>query len=403
MSLRHWIWLSMRSIRRDKLWQLCVHFNGAQGVYDALDSEILHVAELTRQELDSLHQDRMLMEAEKIESVCEKKKIAIIAFTDDVYPNRLRCIESPPIILYARGNVNTLTAKLPFSIVGTRKASAESLEITHKIAYMLAKSDFTIVSGMAAGVDSAAACGALDAGRSTIAVFGSGVDICYPRQNEKLMEAIMANGCVISENIPGTPPRNWTFPQRNRIIAGMSAGVLITAAPEKSGSIITATYAMEQGRDVYVTPGSLSDPEYAGSLALIKDGASMITDVDDIIYDFGKTPAKADKSYERILKMRKGAAPISMAPNKNDNNLQKSTINKTEKADKTKELHSDPMDSFNDEDRIIAEAIMSGAAQFDAIAEKTGLDAGDLFAKLTVLEIEGKVMQKPGKYYELVM
>lgn len=403
MALKHWIWLSMRNVRRDKLWQLCTRFDGAQAVYEASDSELTGEAELTKDEIISLRSDRNFVSAEKVVAECEKKHICIIPITDEVYPMMLRNIDSPPIILYARGNVNCLTENLPFGIVGTRKASPKSLELTHKMSYMLAKSGFTIVSGMAAGADSAAACGALDAGCKTIAVFGTGVDICYPKSNQKLMEAIMSNGCVISENAPGTPPLPWTFPQRNRIIAGISAGVLVTAAPEKSGSIITATLAMEQGKDVYVTPGSLDDKEYTGSLALIKDGASMITEVEDIIYAYGKTPAKADKSYERILQMRR------YGTSKQPENIEKTqpekikavkNIKKEREEDKSIDKITDGM---SEEEKAIIKVILDGDTQFDMIAAKTGLDAGDLFAKLTMLEINGKVEQKPGKNYELIL
>ncbi len=402
MALKHWIWLSMRSIRRDKLWQLCMRFDGARGVYDAQETELLKCVELTKDELNSIKQDRSLALAEKVEAECEKKKISVISFTDDVYPKRLRSIDSPPVILYARGNVNCLTADVPFGIVGTRKAAPNSLELTHKLSYMLAKAGFTIVSGMAAGVDSAAACGALDAGCKTIAVFGSGVDICYPKSNAKLMDAIIENGCVISENTPGTPPLPWTFPQRNRIIAGISSGVLVTAAPEKSGSIITATYAMEQGRDVYVVPGRPGDKEYAGSLALIKDGATMITEADDIIYDFGLVPVKIDKSYERILQLRRNT-PDRRETSVKSEIKEKKQSERREVRKENKDLYKDRINEFSGEEKIIAEAILSGASQFDLIAEKTGLDTSELLSMLTMMELNGKIIQKPGKYYELII
>ncbi|NLD87776.1 MAG: DNA-processing protein DprA, partial [Clostridiales bacterium] len=288
-----------------------------------------------------------------------------------------------------------------FGIVGTRKASPRPLELTHKMAYLLSKAGLTIVSGMAAGIDSAAACGALDAGGKTVAVFGPGVDVCYPSSNRSLMEAIMKNGCVISENSPGTPALPWTFPQRNRIIAGMSVGVLVTAAPEKSGSVITATRAMEQGRDVFVTPGAPDAEEFKGSLALIKDGAEMVTDAEDILISYGLKPVSTDIGYEQAVRARRLqgshlAPKIREKRGNMDNHVQTKRENSGKAQKKT-----DITEGMSEIRKRIVEAILEGVDQFDLIAQRTGIDAATLSVELTMLELDGKLNQKPGRHYEL--
>lgn len=227
---------------------------------------------------DDLSNDRQLLVELGVE---------LIAITDDVYPPLLREIPDPPPLLYIQGNVSTL--KNPqIAIVGSRKMTPQGGKLSHSFSSALAKAGLTITSGLALGIDSAAHRGALDAGASTIAVLGTGIDGRYPRSNRGLHDEIAASGGVlVSEYLIGTPPRGANFPKRNRIITGLSMATLVVEASEKSGSLVSARLAAEQGRQVFAIPGNLSSPASAGCHNLIREGAALVTAPKQIVEDLG--------------------------------------------------------------------------------------------------------------------
>jgi DNA processing protein len=206
--------------------------------------------------------------------------IRMISYWDDDYPPLLKTIYDPPALLYIRG---TLPDREAFAIVGSRKATAAGLELAHELAGKLAAQGICIVSGMARGVDSAAHQGAVDAQGTTIAILGCGVDYIYPPENTRLYQQIIEQGAVISEHPPGTGPVARHFPGRNRIISGLARGVLIVEAAAGSGSLITADFALEQGRELFATPGAIRHPNSRGPHQLLKDGAQLVTDSNDIL------------------------------------------------------------------------------------------------------------------------
>ncbi|MBQ9267687.1 MAG: DNA-processing protein DprA [Clostridia bacterium] len=214
----------------------------------------------------------------------EKYHIKVINITDEEYPQALREIYAPPITLFAKGDVSLLGQK-SISVVGCRRASNYGLKMAKDLAYCLAKNHIVIVSGLAKGIDAMGHLGALEANGKTIAVLGCGVDICYPRENLNIYKKILENGLILSEYIVGTEPKPQNFPIRNRIVSGLSNGVVVVEAREKSGSLITADLALEQGREVYVLPGNVNSPQSAGTNALIKQGAKLITSAKDILED----------------------------------------------------------------------------------------------------------------------
>jgi len=212
------------------------------------------------------------------------------------YPKLLKEINDPPQSLFVIGNLPQEN-ELTIAIVGTRKASALGLKIAENFAGELAKLGFTIISGLAMGIDAAAHKGAISAGR-TLAVLGNGIDKIYPAQNENLAKRILeADGAIVSEYPPGSPSYKGNFIQRNRIVSGLSLAVVVIEAPEQSGALSTAGFAASQGREVFVVPGPLNHPNYIGSHALIRDGARLVTSVKDIIDDLGlnKLPLPEDK------------------------------------------------------------------------------------------------------------
>jgi DNA processing protein len=207
--------------------------------------------------------------------------LQLLAARTPNYPARLWEIPDPPIVLWWKGEAS-LDAR-SVAIVGSRQATPAGLIVARKLGEDLASAGWTVVSGLAIGVDGAAHQGALDAGGETIAVLGCGADIVYPYEHHALAARVVAQGRILSEFTPGMPPRPWHFPLRNRIISGLAQAVIVVEASEKSGSLITARLAMEQGRDVLAVPGSAASGRYRGSHALIKDGARLVETVDDVL------------------------------------------------------------------------------------------------------------------------
>ena len=209
-------------------------------------------------------------------------RCSVLTVCDPAYPQMLAQIAAPPLVLFLLGNPSVLTAP-QIAIVGSRKASRSACDFAHDIAADLVARDVTVTSGMAIGVDAAAHRGALDAAGQTVAVLGCGIDRVYPARHHKLANEIAKHGAIVSEFPFGAPPLRHHFPQRNRLIAGMSMGTLVVEAAERSGSISTAMHALEQGREVFAVPGSIHNPLTAGCHALIGQGAKLTVSVDDVI------------------------------------------------------------------------------------------------------------------------
>lgn len=288
-ELEYWLKLSrIDNLRATIKIDLITALGGVKNVFDA-KKEILLKAGFTKKHYETLHSDILNQDIKNIMELCSKKNINILPIPHEEYPEMLKYIADPPLVLYVYGSIPKANA---VAIVGSRKASGYGVETAFKIASELALSDIVIVSGMARGIDTAAHSGALDAGGKTVAVLGCGVDIVYPPENRNLMERIIKSGAVISEYPPGISPTTFNFPARNRIISGMSLGTLVVEAGLKSGSLITANFALEQGRDVFSIPGNICNYNSMGTNRLIKDGAKIVLDSDDILNElsFGTVP-----------------------------------------------------------------------------------------------------------------
>lgn len=202
------------------------------------------------------------------------------------YPALLAEISDPPACIWTRGDRSILSATV-VAVIGARNASHEGLIAAGEIAFDLARAGIVVASGLARGIDSAAHRGALDAGGKTIAVLGTGIDRVYPAENDQLAEKIAASGLLLTEFRPGTPPEDWHFPKRNRIISGLSRAVVVVEAMEKSGSLITARLAADQGRDVMAVPGTFVGGRNRGANALLRDGAKLVESAVDILQELG--------------------------------------------------------------------------------------------------------------------
>ena len=218
-------------------------------------------------------------------ALAEEKGVRLVTLVDPEYPALLREIDDPPLVLYVKGRLPIDPAR-SIGIVGTRRATRYGKMVAGRFASQLALKGVTIVSGLAAGIDTAAHQGAIDVGGLTVAVLGCGIDYPYPKRNQPLLQKIFEAGTALSEYPLGMRPAKWTFPQRNRIIAGLSRGVVVVQAPERSGSLITARLALEQGRDVFAVPGNINSLTSAGSNRLIKQGAQLVDRAEEILAEY---------------------------------------------------------------------------------------------------------------------
>ncbi len=300
---------------------------------------------------------------------------------DPQYPRILLQIPSPPPVLYYGGKVNPeenlgITPVPAIAIVGTRYPTKYAKDWTKKISRFLTQQGFTIVSGMALGIDTEAHKGCLEAGGRTIAVLGTGIDIVYPSSNRKLYEQIQQQGLVISEYSAKTKPDRGNFPARNRIIAGLSRAVLIMEAPQKSGALITAHYANDFCRDVYVLPGSLSNQQALGCLGLLNQGAQVILGEEHLL-EMLQTIPELDS-----IDIRKEESFASL-----ESDQQSPVVEKMDTSQLEPELAQ------------IVQVMSSEPISLDAIAQQTNLDTGTLLASLSQLELMGLVSQLPGMLY----
>ena len=282
----HWIWLATRAGLGDRGRMLLLQrFADAEDVYFAETGEYARVEGLSPEAISSL-QEKSLAEAEQILADCQRENIRILTWQDALYPTRLKNIADPPVVLYYKGTLPQVDALPCIAVGGTRGASAYGMSTAKRMGYQIAACGGITVSGVAFGIDAMAMRGALSAGAPVSGVVGCGADVVYPASNRALYADTQRQGCLLTEFPPGTPPIGWNFPRRNRIISGLSCGVLVVEAPEKSGALITARQAADQGRDVFVVPGNIDVPSCKGSNALLRDGAIAVSSGWDVISEY---------------------------------------------------------------------------------------------------------------------
>ncbi len=366
------VWLSLvRGMKEEYIRALTETLGSAEGIYRASSGDISDIIPDARgMVLDDLF-NKDLTKAEKICRESAHIGSRIIGYTDREFPRRLRQIPDPPLILYVKGRLPDMDNNMTIGMVGQRKATPAGLKHAKDMAYSFSRSGVIVVSGMAAGVDSASHMGALDGGSPTVAVFGTGVDGCYPSANIDLKRRIIENGAVISEYPPKTVGKPFNFPRRNRIISGLSRGVLVVEARIKSGSLGTAARALEQNRDLFAIPGPIDSADYEGANLLIKQGAFAVTEPGDVLGFYGYSVSPRSVPVEAIS--------IPDFPEK-----------ETQRAEKNPD----------DENGRILPAVRE-KIHIDELISKTGMDPAELLTRLTMLEIEGRVVQYPGGFYEL--
>jgi len=276
-----------------RLKALISFFGSASKVWQASSRELISSGVISIAVCNNIVNQRDKLDIDSLRNEWEKKQIGLCTLADKEYPVQLARIFNPPAVLYYRGRLSTDEQLV--AIVGARKASAYGRNAAKCLASGIAAAGIGVVSGAARGIDTAAHQGALASGGYTIAVLGCGVDIVYPPENGKLLAIIAEQGAVISEYAPGTPPMAKFFPARNRIISGLARGVLVVEAAEKSGSLITADFALEEGRDVFAVPGSMFASGSKGVNRLIKQGAKLVDNAIDVLEEYGVGKLAQDK------------------------------------------------------------------------------------------------------------
>ncbi len=283
-DLKYWIWLSrIENLSFIKKFNLIREFKNLEELFVSSKEELIIKKGLSEKDAEKLSNEEYKKDLEKYIEYFNKKDIKVITYYSKQYPKKLKDIYDPPIVLYAKGNIDILK-EYGFAIVGCRDCTKYGEYVAKKIAYELGLNNINVISGLARGIDSYSHIGALHSKAKTIAVVGCGLDTVYPKENKYLFEEIINNnGLILSEYIIGTKPKAYNFPARNRIISGISDGVIVVEAKEKSGTLITVDFALEQGRDIYVVPGNITSINSYGTNELIKQGAKIITNIKDII------------------------------------------------------------------------------------------------------------------------
>ena len=417
--LIHWIWLATRPGLNDRMKVAVLeHFGDPEDAFYADSGAYKTVESLTEEGMDAL-QDKSLSEAKKILAQCTDKGISILTYRDAGYPVRLKNISDPPLVLYYKGRLPDFDGLPLIAVVGTRKATGYGLTVAKRMGYGIAKCGGVIVSGAADGIDGAAMSGALTAGGTVIGVLGCGADVVYPQCNRGLFADTERRGCLLTEFPPGTPPHKWNFPKRNRIISGLSCGVLVVEAPARSGALITARQAADQGRDVFVVPGNIDVPTCEGSNALLRDGAIAVQSGWDVlseyqslypdhIYHFDQ-PGKQNAYPDEVARVQSEPEKKSLKVAQKPRLLDKIKAAKPKK-DKKVIDNGEPspyidvekkLPELTADEQLIVEQLKQGKQLRDDVIAGTALPAGKVSAALTMLEVKGIIQRLPGNWVAL--
>jgi DNA processing protein len=431
-TVKYWVWLaSLRGLttRAERL--VLEYFENPMEAYFCEYGEYGRIEGLTNKDRKLLA-SKNLDRAESILAACEEKNIRIMTMQDADYPQRLAHIYDPPVVLYVRGRVPVIDEEPAIAVVGTRKASAYGIKMAMRLGYDITKGGGLVISGLAAGVDAAAARGALNAGGACVGVLGSAIDVPYPSQNADLIEDVATAGALFSEYPPGYPTLGENFPRRNRILSGLSAGVAVVEAPRHSGALITADLALEQGRELFVVPGNADAPNCEGSNELLRDCAKAVSCGWDILCEFesrfprrivpeeGRSARLPRRREEKLLAFSRGADAPEEYPETVEKPLQ------PDRGYRGKSAESDPdgrpdttkkeidkekareyidfdglLDRLSENQLKLVSVMDRPQMHADELIARTGLSAAAVLSELTVLSIKGLVIQGKGKRYTL--
>lgn len=354
----YWVGFNLiKGIGSVKTRLLLEKFETLENAWKASSQELLSIG-LSEKLVSNFVSKRKQLDLDAIWAKIEEKGIEVLTWEDQNYPGKLLEIDQPPPVLYTRGKINS-EDDWAIAIVGTRRMTVYGRQVTQDLGTILAAKGVTVVSGLARGIDSIAHTATLDSGGRTLAVLGCGVDIIYPPENRKLYERIVESGAVISEYPPGTMPESSNFPPRNRIISGLSQATVVVEAGETSGALITASFAANQGREVFVVPGNILAPQSMGCNRLIRDGARILLNPNDVLETLN-LGAVGEYKQARLLIPGNEVEAIML-----------------------KMLENEPLN-------------------IDEIQMRSGLPADKVSASLVMMELKGMVKQMDGMSYMIL-
>lgn len=394
--LQYWIWFSqLAKLTNGQKWQLLRHFRDPEEIYLSNEESFEGMDGVTEAMKKAL-EDKELFQAEQILEACRSKGIRLLTVADREYPSRLRNTFDPPMVLYFCGKLPDWETVPVVGIVGTRKATPYGCRTAKRYGYQIAACGALVVSGAADGIDAMAMQGVLDSGNPVVGILGCGVDIVYPKKNQQLFEKVLERGCLISEYPPRSPAVAWHFPQRNRIISGMSNALLVVEAPEESGAMITARYAMEQGRDIYAVPGNVDSPYCAGSNALLREGAAPALSGWDVVKEYASDfPGKITKAEPPREENLVAQQPLIPKLSRGESSAaDKKSIDKIDNS--TYSVVNKPAPALNQEEQEVLARIQKEPKSVDALIEELPLPSGTVRAILTRLVIKGLLVNHPG-------
>ena len=397
-NLRYWLWLQKALGEGAYIKHILEDFSSVKALYDANIIEWKMSPNLTQKQINKL-ETTDINSVDEIIYACQNNNWQIIDYEDEKYPQRLREIYNPPCVLYVDGELPDIDSLVTIAVVGTRKASEYAVKATHLMSRGITECGAVVVSGGALGVDTYAHKGALAAGGKTIAVLGCGLGASYLSENKQLRDEIKKNGALVTAYPPFTRASRTTFPMRNRIISGLSLGVLVVEAGVKSGSLITANFANEQGRDVFAIPASVLSEDFAGTNKLIDDGAMVATNPAHIISVYAQRFDTVDLSKARTMSQlmaddKDKSAYVEPCEDKlSFDNLEKGREKRLNREDKARSLNADMKAVYN--------SLSEQFVHIDNIIEKTGMTPAKVSSALIQLEVLDLVQSATGKRFKL--
>lgn len=394
-----WMWLSLHFGAGSRIYhKLYSHFGSLEAIYDSDDADVAMIEWLDLAKKKKLL-DKSLSHAEEVIEWCEDNDVDIITPSDSNYPPLLRLIDDFPAVLYCKGKLPDFENTLCISVVGTRKMTIYGQKNAYELGFGLAKGGAIVISGMALGIDCTAQKGALYAGGSSVAVLGSGIDVCYPYQNKLLMDKLINVGAVITEYPPHTPPNGTNFPVRNRIISALSPATVVVEADKNSGALITAKKALAQGRMLFAFPGPVKNFSTEGTNQLLMEGAKVATCAIDVLEQFLDKYSNLNLSASKERPVFEKHLKVASSFNEESFYGKKEEFVKPQVEEKPTAIERFDTSKLSEEEKTVYDAmVFDKPNSYDALAN-LDFDASKLASILMMLEISGAIESTPGGYY----